>query len=101
MGSKKLQGKRFIALARCSSPGQVDTSIDEQLRLIENFGRENGMRCVDRITLGVTGSVPGARTDLDELVRRKKEQDDFDVVLIQDATRLTRSGPQHAMHVAL
>ncbi len=99
MGKKNLQGKRYIALARCSSPGQVDTSIDEQLRLIESFGRGHGMRCVDRITLGVTGSVPGARSDIDELVRRKKEQDDFDVVVVQDATRLTRSGPAHGMHI--
>lgn len=99
MRTKKLQGKRFIALARCSSPGQVDTSIDEQLRLIENFGRDHGMRCVDRISLGVTGSVPGARSDIDELVQRKKEQDDFDVVVVQDATRLTRSGPAHGMHI--
>ncbi len=99
MVNKQLKAKRYIALARCSSPGQVDTSIDEQLRLIENFGRDQGMCCVDRITLGVTGSVPGARTDIDELVRRKKEQDDFDVVVVQDATRLTRSGPAHGMHI--
>src|SRR5205085_10133720 len=38
-------------------------------------------------------------SDLDELIRRKKEQDDFDVVLVQDASRLTRSGPAHGMHV--
>src|SRR5436853_2328223 len=99
MGKKTLQGKRFIALARCSSPGQADTSLDEQVRLIENFGREHGMVCVDRMTLDVTGSVPGARSDLDELIRRKKEQDDFDAVLVQDASRLTRSGPAHGMHV--
>lgn len=99
MGKKNLQGKRYIALARCSSPGQVDTSIDEQLRLIEHFGRAQGMSCVDRITLGITGSVPGARSDIDELIRRKKEDDDFDVVVVQDATRLTRSGPAHGMHI--
>src|SRR3974377_1381347 len=101
MGRKNLRGKRYIGLARCSSPGQVDTRIDKQLRLIENFGREQGMHCVDRITLGVTGSVPGARSDLDELVQRKKDQDDFDIVVVQDLSRLTRSGGAHGMHVLL
>lgn len=99
MGKKKLQGKRFIALARCSSPGQVDTSIDEQLRLIENFGREHDMVCVDRITLGLTGSVPGLRTDIDELIRRRTERDDYDYVVVQDLSRLTRSGPAHGLHI--
>jgi hypothetical protein len=97
---KQLKGKRYVALARCSSQGQVDTSIDEQLRLIENFGRQQGMVCVGTVALGgLTGSVPGIRQDIDELVRRKQEDNDFEVVVIQDATRLTRSGSLHGMHI--
>lgn len=97
---KSFKGKRYIALARCSSQGQIDTSIDEQLRLIENFGRQQGMVCVGTVALGgLTGSVPGIRQDIDELVRRKQENNDFEVVVIQDASRLTRSGSLHGMHI--
>jgi hypothetical protein len=100
MKEKELKGKRFIALARCSSAGQIETSIEEQLKLIESFGHAQGMKCVDRITLGgVTGSVPGVRDDIDEVIRRKREQDDFEVLLVQDASRLTRSGAVHGMHI--
>lgn len=97
---KVRQGKRFIALARCSSPGQVDTSIGAQLHLIEEYGRARGMECVGKIELGgVTGSVPGARRDIAELVQRKKEHNDFEVVVLQDVTRLTRSGPAHGLSI--
>ncbi len=99
MREKRLKGKRYIALARCSSAGQVDTSIDEQLRLIENFGHAHGMCCVDRITLGVTGSVPGLRSDIDQLIQRKREHDDYDYVVVQDFSRLTRSGPAHGLYI--
>ncbi len=98
MKERNLHGKRYIALARCSSAAQSDTSIAAQNALVEAFGREHGMICVDTVELaGVTGSVPGVRTDIDQLIQRKKEQDDFDVVLLQDATRFTRSGPAHGL----
>src|SRR5687767_485084 len=100
MRDKELKGKRYIALARCSSAAQIDTSIDEQIKLIEHFGRANAMKCVGKVTLGgVTGSVPGVRDDIDQLIQRKQEKNDFEVVVIQDATRLTRSGIAYGMHI--
>lgn len=98
MKERNLHGKRYIALVRCSSAAQSDTSIEAQIALIETYGREHGMVRVGTVELaGVTGSVPGIRSDIDQLIRRKKEQDDFDVVLLQNATRFTRSGPLHGM----
>lgn len=98
MKEKNLNGKRYIALARCSSAAQTDTSVDAQNVLIDNYARDRGMVKVDAVALdGVSGSVPGIRTDIDELIRRKLERDDFDVVVLQDVTRLTRSGTQHGM----
>jgi hypothetical protein len=100
MKKPELKGKRYIALARCSSKGQADTSIEDQLGVIAAFARNNEMIHVDSIMLeGVTGSVPGARSDIDSLIERKKLHDDFEVVVVQDTTRLTRSGPQHAASV--
>jgi hypothetical protein len=98
MKEKNLQGKRYIALVRCSSAAQSDTSIDAQNAIVAAFARENGMVCVGTVELaGVSGSVPGIRTDIDQLIERKRQQEDFDVVLLQDATRFTRSGPAHGM----
>ena len=98
MKEKDLTGKRYIALVRCSSAAQVDTSIGAQNALVENFARIHGMVCVGTVELaGVTGSVPGIRTDIDQIIRRKKERDDFEVVVLQDATRFTRSGPAHGL----
>ncbi|MCH7994440.1 MAG: recombinase family protein, partial [Planctomycetes bacterium] len=75
----------------------ADNSIGDQLGVIAAFARDHEMIHVDDIMLeGVTGSVPGARSDIDSLIERKRLHDDFDVVVVQDTTRLTRSGPQHA-----
>jgi hypothetical protein len=95
---ENLKGKRYIALVRCSSPHQADTSIPDQLRLLAAFAEENQMVRVDDVVLdGVTGSIPGARNDIAELIRRKEEKDDFDVLLVQDLSRFTRGGAEHGM----
>lgn len=92
-----LSGKRFIGLLRCSSAAQIDTSIDDQRRLLDAFAREHGMVFVDHVALeGVSGSVPGNRSDIQLLIDRKDRQDDFDVLLVQDTSRFTRAGTQHA-----
>jgi hypothetical protein len=98
MRERKLQGKRYVALVRCSSTAQSDTSIHAQEELLAAFARENGMFCAGTVELaGVTGSVPGIRSDIDRLIERKRQGDDFEVVLLQDATRFTRSGPAHGL----
>lgn len=100
INSNRLTGKRYINWARCSTDSQAETSIPDQLRLLTAFADRAGMIHVDNVVLdGVTGSVPGARDDVADLVRRKLERDDFDVVLLQDMSRLTRSGYEHAAKI--
>jgi hypothetical protein len=97
MACSKHNGKRYIGLLRCSTRSQTDTSIDDQRRVLEAFALEHGMVAVDFISLeGVSGSQPGNRTDIQDLVSRKLERDDFDTLLVQDSSRFTRSGTQHA-----
>lgn len=95
-----LRGKRYIGLLRCSSPGQIDTSIGDQRRVLEAYARDEGLVCADYLPLeGVSGSLPGNRTDIQDLIRRKQQKDDFDVLLVQDTSRFTRAGVQHAHHL--
>lgn len=45
---------------------------------------------------GVTGSIPGARGDIDRILEiKKKECPDLKLVLVPDSTRFTRAGPLH------
>ncbi len=91
-----LEGVRYVALARCSTVGQADTSIDDQLKAIHAFGERHGMVAVDEIRLeGFSGSLPSGRTDIAELIHRKETQDDFDAVVVFDLSRFTRSGIRH------
>ncbi len=89
-----LRGKRYIRLVRCSTKGQADTSINDQLALLAAFAQRYEMVHVDDLILeGVSVSTP--KTFVDDLIARKKSRNDFDVVLIQDTSRLTRGGSQH------
>lgn len=91
------EGKRYINLIRCSSAHQGDTSIPDQLQLLQQFAQSQGMIHVDNVILdGVSGSIPGARVDIEQLIHRKLEKDDFEVILLQDMSRLTRGGAEHA-----
>jgi hypothetical protein len=93
----ELKGKRYLGWVRCSTKAQADTSIGDQLAVLRAFADEHEMVHVDDVVLdGVTGSIHGARTDVDAILARKVERDDFDVLLIHDSTRLTRAGAQHA-----
>ncbi len=91
-----LHGKKYIGLLRCSSPSPKDTRIDDQRRLLESFATEHGLVCADLVALeGVSGSQPCNRSDINQLIARKHERDDFDILLIQDTSRFTRGGAQH------
>jgi len=101
MQNRNLEGRSYINLVRCSTDQQADTSIPDQLRVLHALGRQLG--CIhagnDTILDGVSGSRPGARSDIEAIIRRKKEKDDFDVLLVQDMSRLTRGGVEHGNKV--
>ena len=96
--NSKLCGKRYLCLVRCSTFQQSDTSIPDQLKLLRAYGDQQGMTHVGDIILdGVSGSRPGARTDVEDIVKRKKQKNDFEIILVQDMSRFTRSGAEHGM----
>lgn len=97
MTTSKYVGRRYVCLVRCSTNEQSSTSIPDQLALLRHFADGHGMIAAgDDIVLGgVSGSRPGARDDLNEILHRKATKNDFDVLLIQDFSRMTRFGSDH------
>lgn len=98
MNDVSLRGKRFIALARCSTRGQAESSLDDQMRLIRLFASDNGMVEVDAVRLeGVSGSVAeNLDRVIDSLIERKSKANDYEVLLVQDASRFSRAGAGHS-----
>src|SRR5688500_4024745 len=95
---QKIRGLATVVLKRCSSPDQVATSIANQGMTTEQCVKECALKGVDEKSLeGVTGSIPFLRTDIDEIINRKKLRNDFKLLLVQDATRFTRAGGGHGM----
>jgi DNA invertase Pin-like site-specific DNA recombinase len=93
-------GLRAIALARCSTPQQVEFSIDRQIDQIRLSGEQRGIRIIGEERLeGVSGLNPEARDDIDRLIARKVQANDFDAVVLADVDRLTRAGVDHSFHI--
>jgi len=93
---ERFRGRGFIVLARQSSDRDGTTSNAAQLQAMIDEAVQVGMVHVDDMSLeGVTGSIPGRRDDIEQLLRRKREKNDFDVLLIQRCDRSTRSGAEH------
>lgn len=92
----KLQGRRAFILKRCSSNSQVDTSIKNQDAGLAQLLQDNAVVVVRQKDLaGVTGSVPGARDDIDDIIRLKREGVDFDLLILPNTDRFTRTGSLH------
>lgn len=88
-----LEGLRYLCWVRCSTLGQADTSIEDQINFIQAFAQSAGMVWVDDVILdGVSGQSPKVMAMVDQIVQRKREHNDFDVVLVHDLSRLTRRG---------
>jgi DNA invertase Pin-like site-specific DNA recombinase len=91
-------GKRYIALVRASDATEGTTSTQAQLAMLhEKAASLKMVRAQDgEIVLNnVTGSMPGKRQDMTNLIQRKQTQNDFDVLVVQRLDRLTRSGSDH------
>lgn len=85
-----------MVLKRCSSAPQIANSITNQRKTIEQAIREFNLIVVDEENLeGVTGSIPGNRDDIDRIIARKRNLNDFKILVVQDATRFTRAGQGH------
>lgn len=86
-------GNRYVAYARCASSQDATVKLDRQIQAIRRFAESHDMRCVGEVRLaGVSGGEPAMREDLRALILRKRERDDYDVLIMEDFARLTRAG---------
>lgn len=100
MNFEKFRDRGAITLLRVSSSAQAEYSILQQKALTEQFMTKWGIRHHNTIELpGVSGSIPGNRQDIDEIIARKKRGEDFDLLIVLDSTRLTRAGGYHIQQI--
>lgn len=93
--NNKIRGMTAVVLRRSSSIGQ-GTSIGLQARTVESVIEECSLNVIKTFVLeGVTGSIPGARTDIDEIVRLKQTTPSLQLLVVPDITRFTRAGTLH------
>lgn len=89
---RAIRGRRYIAYARCATCEGAGTRLERQLRAIHRFAERLSMRCVGEVRLaGVSGAPPALRPDLLELLARKRERDDYEVLVMEDFARLIRA----------
>ena len=97
MNYGSLGGRRCIGLVRTSTGDQTEASIPQQTKLLQDFAIEQGMNWVDVEPVdGISGSTPGARSDITRLIERRQKDKDYDTILVQDRSRFTRSGQEYA-----
>lgn len=100
MSKSQWAGKRFICMLRQSDDKEGNSSVQAQLAFLMQEGEKLGMKYVDKISLeGVSGSLPGNRSDLTALFERKRQKDDFDILMLQRVDRLTRGGTSHGFWI--
>lgn len=93
-----LAGKRAILMPRASTTKQ-QSSIKDQLKDMRAFAERNGLIVVGEIgNAGISASKPWEREDFEEIINRKESVDDFDVLVVYDASRFTRSGTVTGAH---
>lgn len=90
-----------IPLVRCSTSAQAENSTDDQLRIIQQYAIRNPIRLLDPVRLeGMSGADSfGMDAVIEVLIERRRTKRDFDAIIVQDLSRLTRSGPTHAAHL--
>ncbi len=95
----RIRGRSAYVLTRSSSRQQT-TSNKNQGRTVEGLIKEADLAIEGQTDLyGVTGSVPGARDDIDLILRDKRSGGRFDLLVVPDVTRFTRAGQTHRMHL--
>lgn len=97
----ELAGRTYMSLLRCSDDHQADTSPEGMKEVNDTFASCNGMRWCgrDMYAEGISGSQTFNREDLEQILRWKKEFNDFDTVLVFERGRATRGGIYHGGEV--
>ena len=96
MTDPKLLNKSAVLLMRCSTDPQIATSLKNQNLSVERTIADNKITVVKPIELaGVTGSIPGARDDIDTIIALKRGGVHFDLLIVPSIDRFTRAGQGH------
>lgn len=89
--SGNLQGKRYIGLLSSDAFRRNEMpSADEQL--ITRFARDHALAIVDHVTW--SRSPAHRREAVEQLITRKRQQDDYDAIVVARWSRLVRSGDE-------
>ncbi|MEX0643368.1 MAG: recombinase family protein [Pirellulales bacterium] len=89
---RDIRGSRYVAYARSAARDGAETSLERQLSAIHHFAEGQSMRCVGEIRLvGVSGGPPALRADLLALLTRKRERNDYEVLVMENFARLVRA----------
>lgn len=91
-----IRGMNAIVLRRSSSAGQ-GTSITNQGRTVDSVIQEYDLTVIHEFVLEcITGSIPGNRSDIDEILAEKQKHAGQPLLLlVPDHTRFTRAGAGH------
>lgn len=98
MTHPRLHKQNCAVLRRSSTAAQADTSNTNQARTVDQILKLHQMQVVHEIDLkGVSGSLPGNRTDVNEIIAAKQRLDNFDYLILPSADRFTRAGSLHGL----
>lgn len=93
VNSPRYHGKRYIIYARCAAADGAAVKLQDQVHQARQFGNRLNMLCIDEIRLvGIGGGPPVLRDDLGQLLARKRVRNDFEVLVAESPSRLTRTG---------
>src|SRR4051794_21763457 len=96
MNKKINNGRRSIVFAR-GVVGPNENKIADQIKLARRFCRSQGLRVVGAMKLeNCSANDRAIEAALEALLARKDRQDDYDVLVTPDLSRLTRKGICHA-----
>ncbi|HEY0008120.1 MAG TPA: recombinase family protein, partial [Tepidisphaeraceae bacterium] len=96
-----LKGKRYVNMLRCSTVQQADASPESQKDFNDHYAATQGLLWAgeDMYSEGVSGSQTFNRQDIEDIITRKKEKNDFDIVVVYEYGRMTRGGVEHGHSV--
>lgn len=96
----KLANRRCVLFARGCTEVESGSNIHRQVSLLNAFARRYALRVVGEVWLSDVSSMSNqAHVALNEILARKRETDDFDVLLMADLTRLSRGTICHTMQL--
>src|SRR5688572_30632535 len=95
----RLAEGRGLGQIRCSRKEQAKKGLVQQREWLREFARTNSMVYVTDTQEAVSATQIKKRPDLERIYERKRTLNDFDTLIVQDLSRLTRGGVQHGLEI--